>query len=185
MAQQLLARGKQVGFLGLFISYSAEQNFVDGVQTRIDRHLKQLKQMGPKAKLQQSTSNLASKAQSLLWRTAYQTLGHRLPRSSRLFQNVPEMNLQAAKRYSPKSYSGRMTVFLSGPVPPEFQLDPHSHLDGMHAADIHLRPVPGDRNSMFQEPHVAVLAEALKKCLREAAHRKPELTGSDRLADAS
>jgi hypothetical protein len=78
-----------------------------------------------------------------------------------------------------------MTVFLSGPVPPKFQLDPHSHLDGMHAADIHLRPVPGDRHSMFQEPHVAVLAEALKKCLRDAAHQKPELTASDRLAGAS
>jgi hypothetical protein len=31
---------------------------------------------------------------------------------------------------------------------------------------------------MFQEPHVAVLAEELKKCLRDAAHAKPELTAS-------
>jgi thioesterase domain-containing protein/acyl carrier protein len=186
MAQQLLAHGKQVGFLGLFIGYAPEPNFVGGVQTRIDRHLNQLGQMGPKAKLALSASNLATKAQSLLWRTAYKMFRHRLPGSSRLFQNVPEMNLQAAKKYSPKPYSGEMTVFLSGPVPPGFQLDPHSHLDGMQAADIHLRLVPGDRNSMFQEPHVAVLAEELKKSLREAAHAKPELTASpDRLASAS
>jgi thioesterase domain-containing protein/acyl carrier protein len=166
MAQQLLAHGKQVDFLALFIAYAPEQNFVDGVKTRIDHHLNQLRQMGPKAKLELSTSNLATKAQSLLWRTAYQMFRHRLPRSSRLFQNVPEMNLQAAKNYSPKPYSGKMTVFLSGPVPSGFQLDPHSHLDGMYAADIHLRLVPGDRDSMLQEPHVAVLAEELKKCLR-------------------
>ena len=166
MAQQLLAHGKQVSFLGLFINYAPEQNFVDGVQTRIDRHLDQLRQMGPKAKLQLSTSNLATKVQSLLWRTAYQMFGHRLPRSSRLFQNIPELNLQAAKKYCPKPYSGKMTVFLSGPVPSGFELDPHSHLDGMHAADIHLRLVPGDRDSMFQEPHVSVLAAELKQCLR-------------------
>src|SRR5262245_26149461 len=148
MAQQLLAQGKQVGFLGLFISYDPEPNFVDGAQTRIDRHLKQLRQMGPKAKWELFNSNLASKAQSLLWRTTYRTFRHRLPSSSRLFQNVPEMNLQAAKKYSPNPYSGKMIVFLSGPVPPGFQFDPHSHLDGMHAADIHLRLVPGDRDSM-------------------------------------
>jgi hypothetical protein len=82
------------------------------------------------------------------------------------------MNLQAAKKYSPKPYSGKMTVFLSGPVPPGFQLDPHSHLDGMYAADINLRLVPGDRDSMFQEPHVAVLAEELIKCLRELQWRR-------------
>ena len=64
-----------------------------------------------------------------------------------------------------------MTVFLGGPVPPGFQLDPQSHLSGLHAADIHLKLVPGDRNSMWQEPNVAVLAEELKKCLREGAPR--------------
>jgi hypothetical protein len=127
--------------------------------------------MGPKAKLALATSNLATKAQSLLWRTAYQMFRHRLPRSSRLFQNVPEMNLQAAKKYTPKPYPGKMTVFLGGPVPPGFQLDPQSHLSGLHAADIHLKLVPGDRNSMWQEPNVAVLAEELKKCLREGAPR--------------
>jgi amino acid adenylation domain-containing protein len=186
MAQQLLARGKQVGFLGLFISYAPEQNFIDRIQIRIDGHLKQLRQMGPKAKLELATSNLVTKAQSMLWRTAYQMFRHRLAPSSRLFQNVPEMNLQAAKKYSPKPYSGEMTVFLSGPVPPGFQLDPHLHLDGMHAAGIHLRVVPGDRHSMFQEPHVAVLAEELKKCLRESGHPKPELiASSDRVAGAS
>jgi amino acid adenylation domain-containing protein len=186
MAQQLLARGKQVGFLGLFISYAPKQNFIVGVQTRIDRHLEQLRQMGTKAKLELATSNLATKAQSMLWRTAYQMFRDRLPRSSRLFQNVPEMNLQAAKTYSPKPYSGEMTVFLSGPVPPGFQLDPHSDLDGMHATDIHLRVVPGDRHSMFQEPHVTVLAEELRNCLHEAGHTKPEVTASsDRVAGAS
>jgi thioesterase domain-containing protein len=186
MAQQLLAHGKQVNFLGLFIHYTREQNFVDGVQTRIDHHLNQLRQLGPKAKLELSTSNLATKAQSLLWRTAYQMFRHKLPASSRLFKNVPEMNLQAAKKYSPRPYPGKMIVFLSGPVPPGFQLDPHSHLDGMQAADIHLRLVPGDRDSMFQEPQVAVLAEELTKCLREAVDAKPDLTASsDRLANAS
>jgi thioesterase domain-containing protein len=169
MAQQLLADGKQVAFLGLFIGYAPEQNFVDSVQTRIDRHLNQLREMGPKAKLELATFNLATKAQSLLWRSAYQMFRHRLPRSSRLFQNVPEMNLQAGKKYRPKPYSGKMTVFLSGPVPPGFQLDPHSHLDGMHAADTQLRLVPGDRDSMFQEPHVDILVEELKNSLREAA----------------
>jgi amino acid adenylation domain-containing protein len=169
IAQQLLADGKHVGFLGLFVGYDPEQNFVDSVQTRIDRHLNQLRQMGPKAKLELATFNLATKAQSLLWRTAYQMFRHRLPRSSRLFQNVPEMNLQAGKKYSPKPYSGKMTVFLSGAVPPGFELDPHSHLDGMQAADTDLRVVPGDRDSMFQEPHVDILVEELKKCLREAA----------------
>jgi hypothetical protein len=129
--------------------------------------------MGPRAKLAELAKNLTGKIQSLLWRVTYDLFGRVLPRSSSLFRNVPEMNLRAAKRYVPRTYPGRMTVFLSGAIPAGFSLDPKLVLDGMDAREIDLRIVPGDRDSMLQDPFVSVLAEGLKACLSSAAATKP------------
>jgi len=87
---------------------------------------------------------------------------HRLPLSSKI---VPEMNLQAARRYKPKFYPGRMTVFLSGAVPEDFELDIETDLHGMCAEQVDIYRVPGDRHSMIDEPFVRALADQLRAFL--------------------
>ena len=168
MAQQ---QDETVAFLGLFVGYVPKLGFFTHWSDRFGAHLRGLRLMGPRAKLAEITKNLTRKVQSLLWRATYNLFGRILPRSSSLFRNVPEMNLQAAKRYVPRTYPGRMTVFLSGAIPAGFSLDPKLVLDGMDAREIDLRIVPGDRDSMLQDPFVSVLAEGLKACLSSAPAR--------------
>ena len=42
----------------------------------------------------------------------------------------------AARKYAPRIFPGRMTVFLSGETPPGFSLDPERDLDGLEAGDM-------------------------------------------------
>lgn len=65
--------------------------------------------------------------------------------------------------YVARPYSGKMTLFLGGGASAR-ALDPR-HLDGMSAREIELIEVPGDRETMFREPFVAILAERLRDVL--------------------
>jgi hypothetical protein len=102
------------------------------------------------------------------WRLSYRLVGRHLPRWSAPRRNVPAMHLEAARRYVPRPYPGRVTVFLSGPVPSELRLDPKTDLDGMNADAIELRVVGGDERTMLHEPFVGALAEQLRADLAAA-----------------
>jgi hypothetical protein len=134
----------------------------------VDTQLLQWQTLGSKAKLQQTTASMAIRAKDLLWEIGYGLFGRVASPSSWLFRNIQAMNLHAARRYTPRVYPGRMTVFLSGSVWPGFQLDPKLDLCGMDADEIDLHLVPGDRDSMMREPHVGALAEQLRISLETA-----------------
>ncbi len=177
MAQQLLAQGEDVAFLGLFVTYHhTATNFSD----RIRLHLRQFRVMGMRPKLAYLTKNFAAKMRSRVWRLKHKLLRDVVPSSSPLFRNVAEMNLHALRCYVPKTYPGRMTVFMSGKVPPGFLLDPEArlkeYLHGIDAYEMDLRVVSGEADSMFQEPFVGVLTERLRTCLNDAAVHKSSAT---------
>jgi len=126
-------------------------------------------------KLHQTKNSIAIRTKDLLWDIGYGLFGKIAAPSSRLFQNIQGMNLHAARRYTPRVYPGRMTVFLSGSVWPGFQLHPPMDLCGLNADEIDLHLVPGDRDSMMRQPYVEVLAEKLRISLdsaRVAAFRR-------------
>ena len=60
-----------------------------------------------------------------------------------------------------------MTVFFSG-FPSSFVFDPALDLYRVHADEIDLHLVPGDRDSMMREPSVATLARKIQQCLAHA-----------------
>jgi len=168
IAHQILRQGEKVAFLGLFMSYDPNVNFFSHFPDRIRSHWEQFRLMKTRAKLADVARNSAEKVRSLLWRSMFHLLRHRLPPSSPLFQNVAEMNLQAVRNYVPAVYPDRITAFLNG-VPAGLALDPDLCLFGMAAHEVQLRVVPGDGGSMFQEPFVQVIAEQLRTCLNDAA----------------
>ena len=168
IAHQLIAQGETPAFLGVFVTYHPSiSTFAD----RIRLHFRQFRVMGAKAKIAYSAKNFADKTRSLIWRAAYKLLKDIAPGSSRLFRNVLEMNLNALRSYVPKTFPGQMTVFMSGKVPSGFLTDPKvrlkEYLYDMDAYDIDLHIVPGEADSMFQEPFVSVLAERLQTSLEE------------------
>jgi amino acid adenylation domain-containing protein len=169
MAQRLVQDGEQVAFLGLFMGYEPRQTFGPRLNRRIRRHVEQLRRDGLQAKLSDVLLNLKAKSRSFVWRTMFKTCRGYLPATSRFFRNIPEMNLQAAKRYFPQYYPGKMTVFLSGDVPTNFVVDPQLDLHGLNAAEIEVRVVPGNQHTMMEEPHAAVLAVELDRCLQSKA----------------
>ena len=169
MAQQLRARGEEVELLALFVGHDSRARGPLRLGSRVSFHLSQAWSRSGRDRRayllrrgRDAWRDLARSTRSLLWRLAY-TLLDRIPRlPSGLPWNVEEMNLHAARRYAPRLYPGRMTVFLSGEMPPGFSLDPKRDLDGLEARELEVVPVPGGTHTMMQEPHVAELGARLK-----------------------
>jgi thioesterase domain-containing protein/acyl carrier protein len=166
MAQRLILQGDEVAFLGLFMGYEPHDPFFARLRTRIRRHLEQLREAGLIAKLADIRFNLHAKFKAMIWRMMYKAGRNVLAPTARVFQNIPQMNLQAARAYLPRFYPGKMTVFLSGDVRPGFVLDPKIDLHGLNAEKIELKIVPGDQHTMMHDPHVRMLAVQLDGCLR-------------------
>jgi thioesterase domain-containing protein/acyl carrier protein len=69
--------------------------------------------------------------------------------------------------YTPRAYQGPITCFLSE----EFSINHKKLIPDWYKLDaggIDIRFVPGTINTMWQEPHVQILAEQLKVCLEKA-----------------
>ena len=164
MAQRLLREGETVSFLGLLMGYDRPDPhpLVHKLRRMTDR----VRRDGFMNEAGVVATELAKRVKSRLWRVAYARLGERLP--ERFLDNVPEMNVQAALRYRAVPYPGRMTVFFSG-APDGFVLDSRLDLCGLEAREVEVHRVPGNRDSMMREPHVAVLAQKIEESLAHAA----------------
>jgi thioesterase domain-containing protein/acyl carrier protein len=87
--------------------------------------------------------------------------------------SVADMNFLALTRYQPSSsYPGRITLFLTEEAASLYAVDPR---DGWAALSggIEVHDVPGDNQSMVQEPHVGILAERLRSSI-DSANRKAD-----------
>jgi len=172
MAQQLLAGGEEIGLLALFVGHGPDPGGLSGrvrrLGGRMSFHLGRARALqGTEGRTyllrkgRDAARGLVRFTRSFLWRLAIGV--PYLP--SRVFRNVEEMNLHAARSYVPGLFPGRMTVFLSGETPAGFSLEPGRDLDGLEAREIEVVPVPGGTHTMMQEPHVAGLAARLKERL--------------------
>ena len=173
MAQQLLAGGEEVALLALFVGHDPDLRRPFGhlrrLRRRISRSLiraRSLPGRDRRAYLLQkgraAARGLARTARSGVWRLAYRLLDTfpDLPLSPP--GDVETINFHAARKYAPRIFLGRMTVFLSGETPPGFSLDPERDLDGLEAGDMEVIRVPGTTDTMMQEPHVGVLGQLLE-----------------------
>jgi len=168
IAQQLQCGGEEVAFLGLFMGRDPVLSLPAKLFRKVDHFIGQWRALGAKVALKQMAMSLSTKAKTRIWEGSYRLCRNVAPALLPLFKNIQGMNVQAAKRYVPRIFPGRMTVFLSGAVWPGFQLNPRQDLYGMDAVHVDFRMIPGDRDSMMRDPFVQVLAEQLRKSLDTA-----------------
>jgi len=159
MAQQLGAQGQQVGLLALFDTFAGQP------QPKTTLLLKFLKlPLSRKVMyLEQKTRFTINGIRRWIYRLS-------LPQ---VLKDVRAAHQIAHSRYVMQFYPGTVTLFV--PFDPSLRSSEDPRADWLRlAADVELHEVPGDHDSLLDEPHVRVLAERLAQCLaaKIEPHRK-------------
>jgi thioesterase domain-containing protein len=86
-----------------------------------------------------------------------------------------EVFLDARREYALQSYPGRLTLVRPHPPEPGTPLDElRSRWQEFSGGPVEIHTVPGEHLTMFDEPHVRVLAATLRECLHRARSRPEE-----------
>jgi amino acid adenylation domain-containing protein len=75
-------------------------------------------------------------------------------------------NSQAVQRYTPKIYSGPVTLFKSSKPPSQALPDQALGWHSLTTAEVRIHVIPGDHFSILKQPHVEILAEQLRRYLK-------------------
>ncbi|BAY48760.1 condensation domain-containing protein [Scytonema sp. HK-05] len=176
MAQQLHQQGQTVAALVMFDTFG--RGCFPRLSFRQQHYWTYLWQLGLSKSLWQEVRELLQRKREVMIGQLYLSLGHSLSQAySRAL--VTEANMQAKKGYTPKVYPGRVTLFRASepstfsklylPTPKDWSSrDPQHGWSGLASEGLEIHDVPGDHFSLFQEPHVQVLAQKLKACLNQA-----------------
>jgi aspartate racemase len=155
MAQQLLARGEEVGLLVLFDTYPGDLKSVTSslfslLLTPSWRHW---------------THDLPKAIRKRIRRT---WRGWRLPQ---LLVDIRNSNSGAADRYVLRPYAGKATLVRA--IEQSLRSashDPHAAWKSL-VGTLEIHDVPGNHYEILVEPQVELLAECLKTCIDQAAQR--------------
>jgi thioesterase domain-containing protein len=164
MAQQLLARGAEVGLLAVFDTPGRSSARTWSLRRRFRAQVTLLKEIPSRQRLGHLLTRARVKSRkewSLLTRRTLLRLGYPLPRA---LSNVTVINRHASREYVPRVYAGRVTLFRAreGRYGED---DPALGWAPLAAGGLDLIEVPGDHVTMLREPNTAVLAEHLGRCL--------------------
>jgi amino acid adenylation domain-containing protein len=170
MAQQLLAQGQQVALLALLDTTipqnAANQPYAEDAEQSareygLDVTLEELDRLGPDEQLPylwNHVQKLGLVDEDTPWPVVQQILDD----LKRLFH----AHIQLANDYAVRPYPGRITLFRPSESPVAVSTARDRNWGRLAAAvDVHF--VPGHHHSMVKEPHVQVLAEQLRSCLRQ------------------
>ncbi len=83
-------------------------------------------------------------------------------------EKVWKANLEAADRYSPRLYPGRITLFWATDWPTPARGDARLCWADFAEQGLELHRIPGNHGNFRFEPHVRMLAEKLDVCLKRA-----------------
>jgi thioesterase domain-containing protein len=153
MAQQLRAQGEEVGFLGLFDTYT-------GNWSKPSLILKLLR-LPPR----QSFALVYKRAGRYLREAKIDIEALFLPRH---LKQVRKALHRASDAYVPKPYLGKITFFRASEKSVRDSDDPNSGWGELAGGELEIHDVPGDHNIMLAEPQVCVLAQQLKVSLEKA-----------------
>ena len=112
-----------------------------------------------------------AKMQHRLWRImarASERLHRPLPKKLRVVQ---QLNFLAVHNFTPRIYSGgRVSLFVAtGDLTAAYDLHEGWEVLAPRGVDVH--EIPGDHINIIKEPYVGTLAEKLRECLDQVAHR--------------
>jgi len=106
-------------------------------------------------------------------------LGRPLPGA---FRSVEQFNYVAARKYMPKVYDGRVTLFWASEDLNTGQ-DIIEGWESLARAGVKVRKIPGTHVDIMKEPFIGKIAEELKPYLdrdsgREVGYQSPEASGN-------
>lgn len=173
MANQLLARGEQVGLLAILDSYWAPAKPLTAGM-KLGQHVQNLKSGGIGDKLAylvehavirwgKTKIRLVGLASEIALR-----MGHPVPerlRETYIDQLIPRINGQAELRYRPAIYPGIITFFQATA---EVERDPRQFWGKLTSGGIDVEMVPASHRDILVEPNVGVLAEKLGQALERS-----------------
>jgi thioesterase domain-containing protein len=79
--------------------------------------------------------------------------------------NILDNNLQARRNYQPQVYWGTASLFWTEYQNEYIERYPTLGWGDFVAGGLDVQPIPGNHDTMVQEPHVRVLAEKLRLCM--------------------
>lgn len=181
MAQQLAAQGERVEPLilidtfcpGVWDSYPPPTRFesiVYPLVVRVERQVVAWTQRGPIGYAKMWLAYLREGVQRRIARAAKRVSsrasleGWDAPES---LKQVIAANVEADRAYLPQPYPGRIVLFWASGESLGYRDYRMAWSEVAEALEVHV--IPGDHNSLRQEPHVQVLAAKLKRCLEKHA----------------
>jgi thioesterase domain-containing protein/acyl carrier protein len=165
MAQQLAARGQEVGLLALVdqgpdLPAREPEDHAAFLFDTFGKHLpltlEQLRTLEPDGQV----SHVWMEARKADWLYPQVSLEH----FSR-FVLILRTHTEAWRRYSPRSYRGSIHFFRAAEQPEKIVKEPCMGWERIAVGGVELHRVPGDHLSVMQEPHVRSLADKLTRCL--------------------
>jgi amino acid adenylation domain-containing protein len=149
MARQLQTEGQHVGLLALFDTFAGR---------RARRTTLMLKFV--RLPLRRKVAYVPWKARAVKRRVERWALPPTL-------KAVRAAHRVANSRYVMRRYEGGVTLFTPGDLSLRGSDDPRAAWKEF-ASDVEIQEVPGDHDSMLDEPHVRILGERLVECLERA-----------------
>jgi aspartate racemase len=174
MAQRFIAGGESVALLSLFDTYCP----LHPLSQRIRCHIGHLIHHGPKfyarngvASIKRKIKRRFSKLTGHIEQVTPSHSGAEKQHDNDPLARTQEAIAQAARDYAPanKIYPGKIIFFYAedrGAVKP-FE-DNRLLWRKMAAGGFEVHVIPGDHTTIREEPHVAILAEKLTACLKQA-----------------
>jgi len=171
IARQLQETGQSVALLALFDTNPRQGQGRASVSQWIGHHRDRLAEIpatGVAPYLARRVSNMgtvaATKVRGRIYTTAWrmaETQGKGIPKM--LYRPI-EANLLAVRSYRPRPYEGDAVLFKAAPyawMPQDVQEGWRNLILG----DLEIRSIPGNHDTLLDEPHVLTVAETLSDCL--------------------
>jgi amino acid adenylation domain-containing protein len=174
MAQQLHAQGERVGLLALFDSYAPRRNWsarssmlrryrykaIRLFEMMAGLHVGNLLILEPKDR----PTYVKGKFNKALYKL-YMSLGCAWVPAARNRRMILNATSHAARKYSPKIYPGKITLFRATQLGGGIEHDPQMGWGGLAGGGLETHLIPGYHAHIVLEPRVRVLAEKLTACL--------------------
>ena len=177
MAQQLRAQNQEVALVALLDTDPIGwlKRFSRGVTLkhqarffgiRIQRHLANIQQFNWKGKISyflEKANYKKRKVETWQWQVSRKfNQSEEMPLSDTL-RNIEEFNYSAAKKYIPRAYPDRITFFSA--TEEVSSLENQFGWQSLATGGVEVVEVPGNHQSMIENPNVKLLAEQLNKRL--------------------
>lgn len=168
MAQRLVAEGEEVKLLAMFDTYRPG---LDVSQALKDLRRRALAQSGAAYLLGGVGRRLGRVAHSLgegLEISLHRARGSPVPHELRDAW-LTRSFFRAVSRYQPRPYDGKLTLFRASTVHPMLEhVGAELGWTGLARAGIESHAVPGDHETLVEDPNAVVLAAKLARCLEAA-----------------